>query len=175
MGEWLRRRCEDRPASQRGGSVISWQNWWPVELKCQSGGGWPKKKKHKCTTTSIRPEMRLSKKTNWIRGPHLMWEIVQWRAKREGRASHEQRLSLFSCARSASCCVTPCHVHVLCTWIWRVEWYSRKYLFDARMRGHAYGYMALGCSVTNNKAGACVGPVFYTQMTKLTPFKPTYH
>ena len=72
------RRCGDRPAShsQHDGGVISWQNWWPVELKCQSGG-WPKKKKRECTATSIRPEMGLPKKTNWIRGPHSMWENVQ--------------------------------------------------------------------------------------------------
>ena len=36
-------------STTRGGSVISWQNWWLMELKCQSGG-WPKKKKRECTS-----------------------------------------------------------------------------------------------------------------------------
>lgn len=43
---------------------------------------------------------------------------------------------------------------------------------------HGYGYMALGCSVTNNRAGAYVGPVLhtddrtYTLTIKIdTPFK----
>lgn len=76
-----------------GGVLVLGRTGGPWSLSVSQVGG-PKKKKRECTPTPIRPEMRLSKKNKLDKGHAFnVGNCVMKSKKREGKASHEQRLS----------------------------------------------------------------------------------
>lgn len=124
-GQWLRRRCGDRPASHsqhnEGGSVISWQNWWlMMELKDQSGG-WPKKKKRECTSYIDPTKNEAFQGDKFDKGHAFNVGNCVMRAKTRGESITRAATFLMLMRAQCECCVTPCHAHVLCTWIWLFE------------------------------------------------------